>query len=721
MRVIVFLLCMLPLLAHAAGTVEEYPQVKTFFPMADRFGDFEGDPPAATVFRQEEVVGYVFRTNDIAPIPAYSGKPVNVLVGFDMEGRITGAYVLEHHEPILLVGIPERKLFDFVDQYEGKNLADRIKVGAGADPNYVNIDAITGATVTVMVINRAIMRAARKLAVSRNLLAAAAEEKRLPAQVRMDVFEETDWKFLTGNGAIRRMLLTYAEVEKAFKGTAGEGVGGKVCSPDELCETFIDLYYGYLNVPTIGRNLLGESQYNSLMNDLKPGEHAIALVANGDYSFKGSGYVRGGIFDRIQVMQGSQNIIFRDMDYIRLADVYLPGLPEFREMGIFIVRDGYEFDPGSAWQLELLVRREVGPLDSVFTTFTTEYETPETYIERPAPAPAPALEEEEEIPLWQVVWDERKVEIWILVTALGVLMAILIFQDVIVRKPVALTYIRNSYLLFTLLFIGWYALGQLSVVNVFTFVSALFQDFRWDTFLLDPVIFILWAFVAATLLLWGRGVFCGWLCPFGALQKLTNEIALKLKIRQRILPTIIHERLWALKYIILLALFGISLQSLATAERFAEVEPFKTAITLHFDREWPFVLYALALVAISTFNSKFYCKYLCPLGAALAIPARLRLFDWLRRRKECGKPCQVCANECEIQAIHHTGEINANECHYCLDCQVTYWNDRKCPPLINRRKRHEKAMREQALEINDNYLRDARREFKHNKARQEET
>jgi NosR/NirI family nitrous oxide reductase transcriptional regulator len=152
----------------------------------------------------------------------------------------------------------------------------------------------------------------------------------------------------------------------------------------------------------------------------------------------------------------------------------------------------------------------------------------------------------------------------------------------------------------------------------------------------------------------------------------------------------VHQRLWAIKYLILLALFGISLQSLVYAERFAEVEPFKTAITLRFMREWGFVLYALGLLVVGLFVRKFYCRYLCPLGAALTYPARFRIFDWLRRRKECGRPCQICAEECEVQAIRPTGEINANECHYCLDCQVTYFNDRKCPPVVEKRRKRER-------------------------------
>ncbi|MFZ5510768.1 MAG: 4Fe-4S binding protein, partial [Pseudomonadota bacterium] len=256
-----------------------------------------------------------------------------------------------------------------------------------------------------------------------------------------------------------------------------------------------------------------------------------------------------------------------------------------------------------------------------------------------------------------------------------------------------LIYVRNGFHVYTLFFIGWYALAQLSVINVLTFVNAVMHGFRWENFLLDPMLFILWSFVAMTLLLWGRGVYCGWLCPFGALQELILIASRRLKLPQFEFSDVVHERLWAVKYIILILLFGVSLQSLGEAATYAEVEPFKTVITLRFNREWPFIIYALALIVISAFNRKFFCKYLCALGAALAIPGRFRLFDWwLRRRRECGKPCQVCYNRCSVRAIRPTGEINANECHYCLDCQVIYYNDKVCLPLIERRQKREQRL-----------------------------
>lgn len=686
------LLCCLLLLlpaAHAADAtlVQKYPDARAFFPAADRFGDFEGEPPAAPVLKDGEIIGYLFVTGDIAPIPAYSGKPVSMLAGLDMEGRIVGVTVLEHHEPILLVGIPESALADFVGQYVGKPVTEHIKVGAGKREGYTNVDAITGATVTVLVMNETLLRAARKVAVARGIIEPPRRSVTQPATVRMDVFEERDWTFLTGNGAIRRMYLTRDQVDDAFKGSEAEGIDE--APPGAGDQTFIDLYYAHLNAPTIGRNLLGESQYNWLMAQLEPGDHAIAMMANGIYSFKGSGYVRGGIFDRVQVMQGDREIPFRDLDYYRLSDVYAPGMPDFTEMGIFIIRASHEFDPGTVWSLNLLVKRQTGPLDSAFVSFDASYEIPESYIERPPPLAITAPEEEA---MWVAVWRERTFQIAVLLGGLTLLVLILAFQDILVRYPTLTISLRRAFQVYTLFFIGWYMLGQLSIVNVFAFTNSIFHgDFRWETFMIDPTMFILWVFVAGSLLFWGRGVYCGWLCPFGALQKLVNEIAQKFKVRQFNLPQVVHDRLWGIKYIILLVLFGISLQSLATAERYAEIEPFKTAITLRFDRDLPFVAYALGLVVISIFNCKFYCKYLCPLGAALGVPARLRMVDWLRRRRECGKPCQICAKECEIQAIHDTGEININECHYCLDCQVTYWDDHKCPPLVERRKKHERS------------------------------
>jgi NosR/NirI family nitrous oxide reductase transcriptional regulator len=130
---------------------------------------------------------------------------------------------------------------------------------------------------------------------------------------------------------------------------------------------------------------------------------------------------------------------------------------------------------------------------------------------------------------------------------------------------------------------------------------------------------------------------------------------------------------------------------LALAERLAEVEPFKTAIVLKFARDWPFLLFAAAMLLPGLFIERFYCRYFCALGAALAIPAKLRTFEWLKRYKQCGTPCQVCAHGCMVQAIHPEGHINPNECLYCLHCQELYYDDHRCPVVVQSRQRRERA------------------------------
>ena len=666
------------------------PFIQETFPEATAISDKQGDIPVWVVKNGETVLGYAFETNDIAKIPAYSGEPVNMLVAIDTDGKYLTAKVLEHHEPIILAGIPETKLWDFADQYAGLSVKDRLKVGGNKSEGYIAIDGLSGATVTVMVMNVGITKAATKVAQSMGIIKKQNGIIQPPSTIKPEVFAKADWQTLTGDGSIRKLYLNRKTVDDSFVGTEAEHVDE--ADADEKQDMFTEIYYTLADVPSVGKNLFGESEYNWLMGTLKEGEHMLAVFGNG-YSFKGSGYVRGGIFDRIQVHQNDNSISFRDLQHERITDIFVPGAPRFQEMSVFRIPKHHEFDPGASWQFELLVRRQTGPVDSLFNSFKGQYDMLEKYVDTP-----PAIMPEPELTLTQQVWKERQAEVITLVILLVVLLLILFFQDVLVRHPKFMHNLRHGFLVVTVVFIGWAWGGQLSVVNVFTFLQALMHDFSWDLFLLDPIIFTLWCAAAVTMLLWGRAVYCGWLCPFGALQELVNVFGRYIKLPQIELPYAVHERLWAIKYLILLALFGISLDSLALAEQMAEIEPFKTTFLLKFDREWPFIAWASFLILINLFNRKTFCRYLCPLGAALSVSNSVRLFDWLKRRPECGQPCKTCAKECEIQAIQPDGVINMRECHYCLDCQVTYFRDDKCPPLKKIAHKNRK-FKEQQIEI----------------------
>jgi polyferredoxin len=69
----------------------------------------------------------------------------------------------------------------------------------------------------------------------------------------------------------------------------------------------------------------------------------------------------------------------------------------------------------------------------------------------------------------------------------------------------------------------------------------------------------------------------------------------------------------------------------------------------------------------------------------------LHIFNLLKRRPECGASCHLCERSCPVKAIRPTGEIVMAECFQCLDCQVEYHDDRRCPPLAKERKTRERS------------------------------
>jgi NosR/NirI family nitrous oxide reductase transcriptional regulator len=698
-----------PVHASELGRFLAKVKPEEMLPGADRFGPVEGTPPAAAIYRGERLAGYAFLTSDVIGTIGYSGKPIHVLVAVNLGGVITGARLVEHSEPIVLVGIPESKVRDFIAGYVGLNVVETV-TGTGREIRPVDI--ISGATVTVIVIHDSITRSAIRIARSRGLGGLAASGAEAAPGRRMTIDPEqtgtADWITLLDDGSVRRLLLTLRDVNAAFErsGPPEAAERPERGDPDDI---FIDLHGALVTAPLIGRSLLGEAEYANLLRRIKPGQQAVLVAANGRYSFKGAGYVRGGIFDRIHVVQGENTFRFRDRDHERLGDLAAKGAPRFREIGVFIIPEGAEFDPTEPWRLDLLVQRAVGPIEKAFITVSQSYRLPEKYLRPAAPpvaAPAAkspaALEAEEEAPpLWHAVWRSRVLDIGVLSAAIVVLTAIFFFQNWLVRRPRLADGVRIGFLLFTLVWIGGYAQAQLSVVNVMAFLNALVTGFHWDYFLMEPTLFLLWFSVAASLLFWGRGPYCGWLCPFGAMQELANKLAKLARLPQITVPWGLHERLWPVKYMIFLVLFGISLYSLGLAEKLAEIEPFKTAIVLRFLRDWPFVLYSVLLLVVGLFIERFFCRYLCPLGAALAIPGRLRMFDWLRRYRECGNPCQRCRNECMVQAIHPEGHINPNECLYCLHCQQLYVDDHRCPVMIARRLKRERRVALESKSLKD--------------------
>ncbi|WP_432698321.1 4Fe-4S binding protein [Marinobacterium sp. YM272] len=672
------LLIWLPLLAFQARADtpdRDIPsQIQALFPEATEIGEKQTDPRVWPVYQVTELIGYAFLSGDYIELPGFSGAPYQLLVGIDRDGIYRGVKVLEHHEPIFLHGLGPEPMHRFTEQYPGLDLRNTIKITSASVRNKsagsnVYIDGITKATASAIVLNETVMISAIQVAQQTGLI----PHREPPARVRTEVQEPADWQTLVANHWAEPLRLSNTEVENAFSPGTGSGASGD----------FADLYVTYLNTPTTGRYLLGDSHYERLMQEkLEPGAHAIAVLNRGPYSIMGEEFVRGTAPDRLALEQNGIQIELRDMDFYNAIDPELPSdLPAFQEFRLFSIPSGAGFDPASPWFLSLVVSRAQGYLrPDELRSFNTRYQMPERFFERVQP------EARDTRPLWMQIWEQRAGLIAGLLAGLTLLTAIILWHRKVTENARLFRIIRWSFLLYTLIFIGYVTQGQLSITNVFTILQVVTGAADSSILLIDPVIFILWCYVILTLVLWGRGYFCGWLCPFGVLQEMAGAIATKLKIKQKKIPWPLHQKLWGLKYLILAGLVAVSFYSLGAAERGAEVEPFKTAITLGFVREWPFVIYAILLLVAGLFIHKFFCRYLCPLGAFFAVMGHFHLLRWLPRRRECGSPCQLCSHRCGIRAIEPSGRINYRECIQCYDCEVIYRDDHQCVPLINERK-----------------------------------
>jgi transcriptional regulator of nitric oxide reductase len=637
-------------------------------------------------FQQKEsanqLVGYVFESIDLAPVPGFSGVPVNLLIAMDQHGKFLDVRVLSQHEPVFVDGLGEVPMNAFVDQYKGLSLKQNIKIMIGPhgpkniSPQAAEVDGVTRATASLHIINQSILSSALKVA-RKKLGFAESRDPELIARIKPDVTESHTVKGLLDAGLIQHFVLKNADVEKKFADGNGSGLDSEALAHPQ--DPFIDLYLAYVSVPSIGRNLLSEASWSKLQSRLEPEDHAILVMSRGRYSVTGEDFMRGSAPDRIVLKQDQLPMEMRDLNLeLTLKEELAAGLDK-DSLTIFRIIGRSGLDPARPLEFTLPVTRLKGMIfpERIVQNFDLSLALPERFYTVP----------ESDNKSWQGSWRERRGEVIILISALVLLALALIFQDQLVAQQLRFTLFRNAFLLFTLFFIGWYAQGQLSIVNLTSVLQALIAGRSLSFYLYDPMTVTLSAFTCISLVLWGRGTFCGWLCPFGALQEFVAKLGNLLKIRPIRLKPAIDRRLKLIKYLVLAGILLSAALSSNIADRAIEVEPFKTAITLNFVRAWPFVVYALGLLLANLFVYKFFCRVLCPFGAGLALLGRLRMLNWIARRSECGTPCQTCNHRCSYQAITPLGKIQYDECFQCMDCVIIYASDSRCAPLMMAKKR----------------------------------
>jgi NosR/NirI family nitrous oxide reductase transcriptional regulator len=282
---------------------------------------------------------------------------------------------------------------------------------------------------------------------------------------------------------------------------------------------------------------------------------------------------------------------------------------------------------------------------------------------------------------WRQAWSNRRIDVVLVGAYLLFVIGVFSARRWTTADPDRIRRFHLASLLLGFLMVGVLMRAQPPVTQIFTVVGSLFEEWRWGLFLSEPLIFVLWIFIFGVSLTWGRGVFCGWVCPYGAMSELAFKISHKLGWKSLELPDWIHLRLRYLRYVILFGLIAVFLWDGILGERLAEIEPFKsTSLVPAWTRSWPFLAWWVFLLGISFVSYRPFCRYLCPLGGGLALLGSFRP-SGPRRRVFCGS-CKICARGCEPRAFRPDGTIDPRECLSCMDCEATYRNEEVCPPLV---------------------------------------
>ena len=619
------------------------------FPTATRFGPATGTQPVYEAYGsdpatgQEVLLGYLFLTSDWPPELKGYTSTIKTLVGMDLTGKITGVRVIEYYESLRSSRGDFLRGNFFERQFAGKDVRDAFRIRR-------DLFTISGATITAAVVARGIRNAARRVAMA-HLSGPGGE-------VTPEEFEKLSWPDLVMRGFGERL----------------QGSEGGILQ--------IELHLVPITDEAMGRVLLGRAYDRALrrLGAQADGRPLWMVGVDGPLA---------GLF------RARSFTVQRASDTLRFAtrDIAMTGQPrsgkvsvQFRNVGLIAMDPSFDPKEKFTWHIDFGGR---------FPSFSLEHQGEPEVVVAAAPAPtptlvpAPALEEPtppdalpddvpataesaeltevpavETAPLFDPIpldfADESEETVlqrtlettsWVRFAALAF---VLVFASAAFFSKVIM--LRWAALAATLIILGFGGGGFLSVSHITAGIRV-----GPGVYLEDLPLLLLVVFTIVTTLLWGR-VFCGFLCPFGALQDLIEHIVPK-KLRRKF-PHPVHESALFLKYGVL----GVILVPAMTGSEtsiFQYFEPFGTVF--FFSRSTVLWVIAGAILIASAIIPRLYCRYLCPLGASLALASLLSPFR-IKRVPQCAV-CAVCEHSCPTGAIQRES-IDFKECVRCNVCEA---------------------------------------------------
>ncbi|RKX44118.1 MAG: 4Fe-4S ferredoxin [Verrucomicrobia bacterium] len=163
--------------------------------------------------------------------------------------------------------------------------------------------------------------------------------------------------------------------------------------------------------------------------------------------------------------------------------------------------------------------------------------------------------------------------------------------------------------------------------------------------------------------------FCGWICPLGTLFHIASRLLRPRKVAERIRQNLRHPA-QVCKYLLLIALLlsaGFGFMQVGLFDPIALLTRTATALASPGMRAgWLLIALFTVLLLLNAWRPRFWCRYICPLGALLGTASRLMPGGIVRDKEKC-TDCGLCNRDC-IGACSPNSCTRMTECFVCWNC-----------------------------------------------------
>ena len=305
----------------AAGTLGR-ADVQGLFPPPWVVGERNVDLPLWPVFRRVgaalELHAHVFETIDLEPVAGYGGKPVNLLVVMDRDGRFSEVRLLSHAEPMFTSAKGTAVLSQFAQQYRGLTVDHQIHVlGATAERRQTETTAtlhgvLTG-TVSALAIDKAVLESAAQVAHARLQADGGRAAAPLPRGPN-DRYQNSGWNALASAGLVQRWTLSNRELQSAFKDSPAAWRDPAGLSWPE--GPAVDAWVALVGLPQAGRNLLDAAGWMQVRAAREQGRTVLLVLDGGRYPVAAAAPPEQGRVAVLQLRQGGRAFALKPFDYV---------------------------------------------------------------------------------------------------------------------------------------------------------------------------------------------------------------------------------------------------------------------------------------------------------------------------------------------------------------------------------------------------------------------